>query len=129
MTEKQIWSNLTALQVGKYAEYLIKMEFSLSGFEVYSPEIDDHGVDLIARRKGSKTFLEIQVKSVRKGSGYIFIPEEKLKPLISTKLVSVVLFEDLEKPRTYLVPSTSWNKPNDLFVYRDYNGKKSKPEF
>jgi hypothetical protein len=31
----------TPLQVGRYAEYLIKMELVLPGFYVYAPEVDD----------------------------------------------------------------------------------------
>ena len=33
------------------------------------------------------------------------------------------------KPSMYLIPSNIWNKPNNLFVSRDYKGKKSVPEF
>ena len=33
------------------------------------------------------------------------------------------------KPSMYLIPSNIWNKPNKLFVSRDYKGKKSVPEF
>ena len=29
----------------------------------------------------------------------------------------------------YLIPSDIWNKPNKIFVSRDYKGKKSAPEF
>lgn len=34
-----------------------------------------------------------------------------------------------EVPALYLVPSISWLKPNALFVSRDYEGKKSEPEW
>ena len=33
------------------------------------------------------------------------------------------------EPALYLIPSTAWLKPNALFVSRDYEGKKSKPEW
>ncbi len=32
--EKYDWSRLNALQLGKYAEYYSKMEFTLFGFDV-----------------------------------------------------------------------------------------------
>jgi hypothetical protein len=32
-------------------------------------------------------------------------------------------------PKIYLIPSSVWSKPNNLFVSRDYEGKKSKPEW
>ena len=44
------WSKLTGLQLGRYAEYYAKMEFASYGFEVYTSEVDDHGVDFIAKK-------------------------------------------------------------------------------
>jgi hypothetical protein len=32
------WARLNPLQVGRYAEYFTKMEFTLYGFEVYTSE-------------------------------------------------------------------------------------------
>ncbi|MFX0173516.1 MAG: hypothetical protein ACFE9L_16615 [Candidatus Hodarchaeota archaeon] len=64
------WDKLTHLQIGKYAEYLVKIEFTMCGFDVYSAEIDDKGIDFIIRRSPTK-FFEIQVKSVR-GYNYVF---------------------------------------------------------
>ncbi len=43
--EKYIWSSLNALQIGKYAEYYAKMEFTLYGFDVFTSEVDDKGID------------------------------------------------------------------------------------
>ena len=42
------WLRLNHLQLGRYAEYLSKMEFASYGFEIYSSEVDDHGVDFIS---------------------------------------------------------------------------------
>ena len=58
------WSKLNNIQLGRYAEYYAKMEFASYGFEVYTSEVDDHGIDFIAKTKNSR-YLEIQVKSVR----------------------------------------------------------------
>jgi len=34
--------------VGRYAEYYVKMEFTLHGFDVYSAaEVDDKGIDFV----------------------------------------------------------------------------------
>ena len=41
------WSKLNHLQLGKYAEYYAKMEFASYGYEVYTSEVDDHGVDFV----------------------------------------------------------------------------------
>ena len=37
--EKLKWKDLSPLQIGKYSEYIAKMEFILYGFDVYSPEL------------------------------------------------------------------------------------------
>jgi hypothetical protein len=41
----------------------------------------------------------------------------------------MVLFTDGQEPKIYLIPSNVWLKPNRLFVGRDYEGRKSKPEW
>lgn len=40
------WSKLNGLQVGRYAEYFVKMEFTMHGFQVYTSEVDDRGYRL-----------------------------------------------------------------------------------
>jgi len=45
MAQRQRWSKLSTLQLGRYAEYFVKMEFTLHGFDVYSAEVDDKGID------------------------------------------------------------------------------------
>ena len=44
------WSELSHLQLGRYAEYYAKMEFASFGYDVYTSEVDDHGVDFVARK-------------------------------------------------------------------------------
>jgi hypothetical protein len=41
MKSKYKWDESDNLQLGKYAEYFTKMEFTLYGFDVYSAEVDD----------------------------------------------------------------------------------------
>ena len=43
------WGNLNHLQIGKFAEYLAVMEFSIHGLDVYTSEVDDKGIDFIVR--------------------------------------------------------------------------------
>ena len=43
------WSRLSKQQVGAYTEYFVKMELTMFGFQVYSAEVDDRGIDFIAR--------------------------------------------------------------------------------
>ena len=43
------WTKLNNLQLGKYAEYFAKMEFAKYGLDVYTSEVDDHGVDFVVK--------------------------------------------------------------------------------
>ena len=52
-----IWSKLNHLQRGRYAEYYAKMEFTSYGYEVYTSEVDDHGVDFVAKHPKSEHFF------------------------------------------------------------------------
>ena len=124
--EKLKWKDLSPLQIGKYSEYIAKMEFILYGFDVYSPELDDKGIDFIVRKDDS-FYFDIQVKAVR-DFNYIYFQKSKFQ--IRENLYAFILIYRKElKPSMYLIPSNIWNKPNKLFVSRDYKGKKSVPEF
>ena len=83
--EKQKWNDLSPLQIGKYSEYIAKMEFILYGFDVYSPELDDKGIDFIVRKDDS-FYFDIQVKAVR-DFNYIYFQKSK--------------FQIRENPRSY----------------------------
>jgi hypothetical protein len=127
--ERYDWSRLNHLQVGKYAEYFVKMEFTLFGFDVYTSEVDDHGVDFVVR-KGETQYYDVQVKSVRVSSttAYIFFPKA-LFPLRSTMLAAVVLLYQEQEPKLYLIRATEWQQTNALFRDRTYDGLKSRPEW
>ena len=121
------WSCLNHLQVGKYAEYFVKMEFTMYGWQVYSTEVDDRGIDFVVR-DGNGGFFEIQVKSVRQAN-YIFIAKDKFLPKASL-IAAIVLFTEGEAPQLYLIPSMRWqSEASELLVSRDYKDKKSKPEW
>lgn len=126
------WNELSHLQLGRYAEYLVKMEFASHGFEIYTPEVDDHGVDFIARI-APKSFIEIQVKSLRadnKGN-YTYISKEKMDASSKNRYVSFIHFTNGEIPAIYLIPATAWQKPNSALVDRNYDkpGQESPPEW
>ncbi len=124
--QRQTWSRLNHLQVGRYAEYLAKMEFTLYGFQVYTAEVDDRGIDFVARHEKGP-FFEVQVKSIR-GWNYVFFPKDKFAPAPEL-LAVVVLFFDGEEPRMYLIPSTAWATTDALVTDKNYEGLKSKPEW
>ena len=122
------WSALNTQQVGAYAEYFVKMELTMCGFEVYTTEVDDHGIDFVARRYGGP-FIEVQVKSLRSYS-YVFMPKTKFELRENVYLALGLLFEN-EEPKLYLIPATVWQQPNEIFVEHNYDALdlKSKPEW
>ncbi len=124
--ERYDWQRLNHIQIGRYAEYFVKMEFVLHGFDVYTSEVDDRGIDFIVRRNETQYF-DVQVKSLR-GRGYIFFPKDRFLPR-ENLLAAVVLFEVGKVPDLFLVPSTVWLRGEDPFVSHDYTGKKSPPEW
>lgn len=122
------WSKLSSLQLGRYAEYYAKMEFSSYGFEVYTSEVDDHGVDFIAKSPSGKTFYEVQVKSVRDYNP-TFIVKDKME-LVETRLVCYLRFSDGALPDVFVIPATAWKNPNAVLTDKDYGcNQVSKPEW
>jgi len=120
------WRALNHLQVGRYAEYFAKMEFTMLGFDVYGAEVDDKGIDFVVRVSESRYF-DVQVKSCR-GLGYIFFPKDRFE-LRDNLLAAVVLLNEGEPPALYLIPASTWLSPEPPFVSRDYEGKPSPPEW
>lgn len=124
------WSKLNHLQLGRYAEYYAKMEFASYGFEVYTSEVDDHGVDFVARLPWENKFYEVQVKSVR-DYGYIYMAKSKMPELSEDRLVCYLHFVDGKLPDVFVIPATAWKNPNAVLVDRKYDkpGQKSEPEW
>ncbi len=124
------WSKLNHLQLGRYAEYYAKMEFASYGFEVYTSEVDDHGVDFIAKQPGERRFYEVQVKSVR-DYGYIYMAKSKMPELLEDRLVCYLHFIDGQLPDVFVIPAIAWKNPNAVLVDRKYDkpGQKSEPEW
>ena len=120
------WESLNRQQVGAFSEYFVKMELTMLGFQVYSTEVDDRGIDFVTRYEQGP-FVAIQVKSVRE-KGYVFMQKEKFQLSRNLYLALAILKEGVE-PFLYLIPSLAWKNPNALLVDRDYIGKKSKPEW
>ena len=120
------WSQLNHMQLGKYAEYLVTLAFTLHGCDVYSSEVDDRGVDLVVRSPRG-VFHEIQVKSVCRGS-YVFLRKDKFE-LRENLWAVVVRFVDGEVPTVYLMPAMTWLDPTPPFTSREYEGRQSAPEW
>jgi hypothetical protein len=126
--EKYCWSKMSDLKLGRYAEHLTCMELLALNFDVYTVDVDDHGIDLIVR-KDNGSFYEFQVKASR-NLNYIFFRKAVFTPKDSLFGV-VVPFVEGEAPQLYLIPSMAWLKPNALLKDRNYGkeGQTSKPEW
>lgn len=123
------WSVLNHLQIGKYAEYFAKMEFISYGFEVFTSEVDDRGIDFVVKNAQGE-FCEIQVKSLR-GNGYVFAQKSKFNLNNNNLFMALLIFREGEMPDFFLIPSSAWRLPNKVFVDMDYNkpNQKSAPEY
>ena len=123
---RYVWSALNTQQVGAYAEYFVKMELTMHGFQVYNTEVDDHGIDFIARLADGP-FIEIQVKSLRE-LGYVFLPKHKFTPRPNLYCAFALLVEG-KAPELFLIPATAWQETSALLADHDYKGLKSPPEY
>ncbi|QSO48370.1 DUF4365 domain-containing protein [Alicyclobacillus mengziensis] len=123
------WNDLSPLQLGRYAEYFAKMEFASYGLEVYTTEVDDHGVDFIVKDKNGR-FCEIQVKFLR-SKGNVFTPKSKFDISNKNLYLTLLIFEHGKLPDIFLIPSQAWEVSNEVFVDRNYDkpGQTSKPEY
>jgi hypothetical protein len=126
LMERYIWSRLNKQQVGAFAEYFVKMELTMYGFQVYGTEVDDRGIDFVARFERGP-FIEIQVKSIR-SAGYVFMQKEKF-PLRENLFLALAVLSEGQPPDLYLIPAAAWTASNTALVSRDYEGLKSKPEW
>ncbi len=119
---------LTKQKLGVFGEYYAKMSFLSYGISIYTTEIDDHGIDFIAETK--KGLFKIQVKTIRNGTRYIYVRKKYFDCLDPNLYLFVVLLINDKPPFLYLIPSSAWhNEDEKVFVYYDYKGKKSKPEY
>ncbi len=120
MSSGHEWSSLNKLQLGRYAEYVVKMGFTCLGFDVYGAEVDDKGIDFVVRLDKDRYF-DVQVKSARDW-GLIALPRAKGFEPRRNLLLAVVVFVDGRTPELFLIPSTEFpSEPNQgelLFYYQ-----------
>jgi hypothetical protein len=122
---------LTTSQVGKYGEYVAKMELTLMGHDVFTSEIDDKGIDFLLRVDGENkpNYFDAQVKTIRKETlPYVFMKKSKF-PIRKNNLLILVMLSEADGVEVFLIRSTEWNKTNDLFVSRDYLNTPTPPEW
>lgn len=122
------WSSLSGMQLGRYAEYFAKMELASYKFEVYTSEVDDHGIDFVIKERQSARFYEIQVKSIR-NNGYVFMPKSTWNINQDNLYLVLLIFNDGKLPDVYLIPAKAWKTTNEVFKDKEYKGLKSDPEY
>lgn len=125
------WAHLKKTQLGKHAEYLAKMEFVSLGYDVFTAEVDDHGIDFVVRTRAGNHY-DVQVKSFRLpavNTPYVFVEKTKFK-IHPSLLLLLVQFTEGQAPSLFLIHSSVNDRPNPIFASRDYgNGKQSAPEW
>jgi len=114
------WSKLNHLQIGRYAEHLVKMEFTMYGYDVYSSEVDDKGIDFIIRKNESQ-YYDIQVKSCTQSTNYIRFLKKSFS-LRTNLIAAVVRLNEGKPPEIFLIPSLELINPDySIFVERNYD--------
>lgn len=98
------WEKLNNLQKGSFGEHFAKMEFAMYGLLVFTAEVDDRGIDFVARNENGLHF-DIQVKTIT-GRHYTFIYESKF---YENLIVSLVILNQLAPPEIYLFRKDDWN--------------------
>ncbi len=121
------WQELNKFRLNQNAKLSVMEAFSSHGFSVSELRSRNAEVDFSVSFGFSPNF-DIKVKAVR-GWNYIFFVKEKFSLRASLYVVAVLYHYGHELPSLYLIPSLVWEKPNRLFVSRNYVGKKSKPEW
>ena len=120
------WGHLNHIQVGRYGKQLVKTEFMRHGLDVRSADVDRRRTELVIRLHGGICY-DVRVRTVR-DHHYIYFLKDRFVLRPDLPAAVVILVED-EPPSLYLIPSKSWKEPNALLVSRDYEGKKSQPEW
>jgi hypothetical protein len=123
------WADLNHLQTGRYGEYFAKMALVRAGFDVFNAEVDDKGIDFVLRADGDVPhYYDVQVKTVRSRNTYVFMRKDKFR-LTPNMLLALVILDAGGEPEMYLIPASAWRDAKPPFGNRDYDGKKSAPEY
>lgn len=111
-----------SLLLGKCGELLVQCILEEWGYKVYTPLVDDHGIDMIAiDTKGEKREIKIQVKTVKEGH-YCFIRESNF---LSDENFYVFYIRVSQNgvPSVYIYPAELWPEKNKKVITRSENGQ------
>ena len=73
--ENFTFDHLNNLQIGRIGEYWAKIWLTLGGFETYTVDVDDRGIDFVMKNQ-QNDFYKIQVKSIKRPTSSIFITKK-----------------------------------------------------
>ena len=125
------WSrdDLSPQKLGTFGEYYAKMTLASYGVDIYTSEVDDHGIDFVAET--ARGFLKFQVKTIRsRTTNYVFMRKDTFDISDPTLYLLLIMLTDGQHPELYLIPSASWSDPaKTALVYHAYDGKKSTSEY
>lgn len=98
------WSKLNKIQKGSFGEHFAKMEFAMYGFLVFSAEVDDRGIDFVARRDDGLHF-DVQVKTITERN-YTYISQSKFSEDL---VICLVVLKEQFQPNLFLFRGSDWN--------------------
>jgi hypothetical protein len=107
------YGHLNTIQKGSFAEAYAKMAFTLKGFEVYTTEYDDRGVDFVIRN-ASGGYFSVQVKATM-GSANPFVYKDKFSPSADFVFCAVRLING-NQPEIYLARGSEWLANKDYLA-------------
>jgi hypothetical protein len=97
------------------------------GFEVYSAEVIDQGIDFVARRDCGH-LIEVKTKSLRLPDSPYALMEKSKFVLRDSLYLALTVFVDGKPPDLYPIPSLAWKNQNALLVSCDYLGSDEHPQ-
>lgn len=107
-----VWDRLGKQQIGRYAEHYVKFELVRAGYEVFTTEVDDRGIDLVVRGP-DLVFRTVQVKAVRNDQS-VYLN----KVSFSTTDGGLLAIVDLENeclPVVCVIPARDVGQASELF--------------
>jgi hypothetical protein len=114
------WSKLRPLsKLDQLAETIMKSAFLLSeDHNVTQSYLNHKGANFKAQNRVGESEFEILCRQINiDKTNYTFIRKNYLENGLRDDLwIGLVLFIDDQKPTKYLIPSTVWNEPNQLFT-------------
>lgn len=116
---KTSYKHLNNIQKGSFAEAYAKMAFTLEGFEVYTTEYDDRGVDFVIRNNQGNYF-SVQVKATGE-SANPFVYAEKFERSSEFVFCAVRLVEG-EMPQLYLARGADWPEGRECLHFNPGGG-------